>query len=697
MKASRLPSRFFCLCVGIFGCGGFRAAEAAAPRRVPAELAGITVTPQVRAASLRYRSSAGNELGVRVQLFVRNTQPATTGTNGTFLCNAVLFDGQEPQAWIQSGDWAWHDTPSIWSQPELGVPPGAVSVWSFNTKKMRWGLGKKFPLEITDWQRIARTQLTVDLSAPQVWLSAVTFLSSDNNVQPDLVMFHIENQSRTPVKMKSARLYLAESRTRWRVLLPQAPLDRIQTFPENGVIAAGDQGCARAQTDRLPLASAALEVTMADDQEKTFSLWAYQRIKRETFDISGGAVQDSGLGPANTLTNEAFLKILMRMHVNTALIANVPGYTDQAGPDGLYTRYPLKRFGRLWPIADYDQDSLLPYIHGIDMVGKPQAEQGAVPRFPQAVEQALATYARTRLPTTVTLTDETAWGYYAGLSDYPALEAFRICAPSTDDWDLYDRWDGRLIGWGAPLETIGDLCRTLRELSRPVPIACWSQGPYFGWDAIEGRRRTSPTPDELRLQAYHALSSRITSLYWNNLSLRSLVQFRDTIGELTRIGREIRMLDDFYLNGNAYRHQQVRRDGKPDWDLASIVSPRGALLFALDLDYSPNRSARVFEFGHRREAVFSFPLPGYLRQVTDVFRVDAEGVYPVNFSATDQGVQIADKQNKVAIYVATPYPELRTVIEARRQTLLVAEQSLNFDPAEKSRDFDVLRAGLSQK
>ena len=266
-----------------------------------------------------------------------------------------------------------------------------------------------------------------------------------------------------------------------------------------------------------------------------------------------------------------------------------------------------------------------------------------------------------------------------------------------DDWDLYDRWEGRPILWGAPLETLGDLCRSLRELSRPAPIACWSQGPYFGWDVIEGRRRTAPTPDELRLQAYHALSSRITSLYWYNLSLRSLVQFRDTIDEITRIGREIRLLDDFYLNGNAYRFQQARRDNKPDWDLASIVSPRGALLFALDLDYTPSRSTRVFEFRNRREAVFSFPLPAYLRRVADVFRVDADGVYPVNYNVTDQGVQIADKQSKVAIYVATPYPEMRTLIEGKRQTLLVYEQSLNFDPANKNRDFELLKAGLSAK
>jgi hypothetical protein len=677
-------------------CRGSIAAEPSSRRRVPAELARITVTPQVRATTLRYRSVPESELGVRVQMFVRNTQPSSAGTNASFFCNAVLFDRQEPQALIQSGDWAWHDSPTSWSQEELGVPPGAVVVWSFNTTTTRWGLGKKFPLEITDWQHIARTQLPIDLAAQPVWLSSVTFLSSDGSVLPDLVVFHIENQSRAAVKIISAQLYLPENSAKWRILLPQPALNRMQTFPEDGTIPPGDQGCGRAQTDRLPLTYAALQVMVADAQGNQSPLWAYLRIKREFFDIGGGWVQNSGVS-ANTLTNEAFLKTLQRMHVNTARITSVPGYTDQTSPQGLYSVYPLKRFGKLEPLADYDQDALLPFIHGIDIVGKPQAERGGVPRFPQAVEQALVNYAKNRLPTSVTLSDESTWCRYAGLSDYPSFEAFRVSAPSADDWDLYDRWEGRPIIWGAPLETIGDLCRSLRELSRPAPIAAWSQGPYYGWDILEGRRRTSPTPDELRLQAYHALSSRITSLYWYNLSPRSLVQYRDTIEEITRVNREIRMLDDFYLNGNAYRYQQVRRDGKPDWDLASIVSPRGALLFALDLDYTPNRSSRVFEFSHRREASFSFALPAYLRRVADVFRVDAEGLYPVNFNPTDQGVQIADKAVKVAIYVATPFTEMRTLIEAKRQTLIVSEQALNFDPANKNRDFDLLKAGLLQK
>jgi len=229
------------------------------------------------------------------------------------------------------------------------------------------------------------------------------------------------------------------------------------------------------------------------------------------------------------------------------------------------------------------------------------------------VWEKLHPYSITRLPTTLTNSEERVWRDYAGLSDYPHYDAYRVTAPSADAWWKYDRWGGVRIGWGAPLETIGDMCRSLRELSRPMACAVWSQGPHSGWEVYGGRMRTSPTPDEIRLQAYHAISTRITSLYWFNLSLESLVQWRDTLVELERIGREIRLLDEFLLEGDAYNFERVSTpEGKLDWDISLVCGPRAALLFALDLDYTPDPEERVFKFGSPREARWQFHLPHYI-------------------------------------------------------------------------------------
>jgi hypothetical protein len=656
---------------------------------LPIEVAGVTVTPHVRAESLRYIRNPGKAEGALVRLFVRNTNPPG---GAAAQVNEVRFNNDYPLRLIMDGQWSWSDAPNQWPERDLAIPAGAMTVWTFNGTRPPWAPGNRITLRLEDWRAEAPEQMEVELPLQKVWLSAVTFLSTSGSVRPDTLIYHIDNQSGGAVKIIEARLHLPKSGATYRMLYPQPPLKDLKTFPADGVIPAGDKGGARVSTGPLPLTYTVLEVTLTDASGKAFSIWARVRIKREAFDISGGWIGGATKDGSSALTHEVFLKTLKRVHVNTGHIGLTPGYTDQTGPNGLYTRYPIKFFGGLRPLEVWDTNAMLPRIHAVECLGEPQFGGGAGQRLPQEVFRTLEPYAPTRLPTTVTLSDESNWRYYAGLSDYPHYDAYRVTAPSADFWPLYDRWGGPRIAWGAPLETIGDMCRSLRKMGRPAPTAYWSQGPASGWEVYGGRRRLAPTPDEIRLQAYHALASRITSLYWFNLSLSAFVQFRDTIDELTRIGREMRMLEEFYLEGDAYRYRQVRRDGRPDWDLASIAAPRGALLFTLDLDYAADLKEKVFKFGLPRKASFAFDLPAYLRKPADVFRVDAHGVYNVAHRITDRGVEISDRQTKVAIYVATPDRDLRSRIEKRRQMLLAEEASLNFDPARNDADFDTLKA-----
>ena len=215
----------------------------------------------------------------------------------------------------------------------------------------------------------------------------------------------------------------------------------------------------------------------------------------------------SGIHDRSSLSFEPYLKTLRRMHINTGHFEAAPGYTDN--PD-LYAKHPLKLFNRLGDFQRYDNDGMLPRIHAVEFLGEPKYG-GGHPVAPQEVWRGLAPYAATRLPTTVTHSEERTWRFYAGLSDYPHYDAYRITASSPDVWSKYDRWGGQTIRWGAPLETIGEMTRSLRELNRPRPIAYWSQGDG-NWERYGGRKRTSPTPDELRAQAYYALANRMTSL-----------------------------------------------------------------------------------------------------------------------------------------------------------------------------------------
>jgi hypothetical protein len=443
------------------------------------------------------------------------------------------------------------------------------------------------------------------------------------------------------------------------------------------------------RTGPLPLTYAALELRLRDGRNVAFAAWAHLRIKREWFDISGGWVS-SKLGGSNTLHCEPYLKTLRRMHINTGHIADTRGYTDLDGPNGLYTRYPLKYFNKLEPFSRYDTDAMLPRIHAVEFLGEPQYGGGR-PVPPMEVWQKLAPYQRTRLATTVTHSEERIWRYYAGLSDYPHYDAYRVTAPSPDAWGKYDRWNGQTIRWGAPLETIGDMTRSLRELNRPRPIAYWSQGPNAGWGSTGGRKRGSPTPDELRSQAYHGLASRITSLYWFNLSLKSLVKFPDLLESITRVGREIRMLDDFYLEGDAVSHESVQHDGKPAWDLDVVAGPRGALLFALDLDYQADPVEKAFTFNPPREATLSFRLPAYAGRPAEVFRVDADGVTAVAHTVKAGRLEVRDRVSRVAVYVAASRAAERERIETRRKALIAEEDSLGFDAGRNPDDLKVLK------
>jgi len=666
--------------------GALVAADAA---HGPMELAGVTMTPHLIAPSMRYAKAPDPSLGARVQLFLRNAGKTPLHFEAR---SGIRFRGKTPAELLAADAWAWHDLPGAWPEDSLTLPPGAMTVWSFNGCREDWGVGTSVDATLELGREHGPQSLAFDLARPDAWIAAVTFLGAEDRIYPDRMVAHITNSATAPLRIVSCRLWLPESNATWRALHARDVLSGVQTLPADGMIPPGDKGILIAVTGDLPRTYVIVELqTELGGVPRT--LWAHLRVKREAFDISGGWV-NSTVNGKHTLTFEPFLKTLKRMHINTAHIGdNIPGYTDQTGPDGLYTRYPLKFFHKLQPFEHYDTNDMLLRIHAAEFIGEPQYGGGR-PVPPMEVWQAFAPYQRTRIATTVTHSEERIWRFYAGLSDYPHYDAYRVTAPSPDMWRKYDRWGDVRIAWGAPLETIGDMCRSLRELNRPMPTAYWSQGPHEGWGMYGWRRRTSPTPDEIRLQAYHALSSRITSLYWFNLSLKSLVKFRDTLDELVRCGREMRMLEDFYLEGDAYRWEQVRRDGKQDWELASVVAPQGAVLFALDLDYAPHPEDRVFVFGPPRESTFTFALPAWLRHPAEVFRVDADGVYDVGHELADQGVIIRDTAHKVAIYVASAKPGMRDALETKRRSLASYEAAFDFNPAHNDADFEVLAASL---
>ena len=657
-------------------------------KKASVDLVGFTVTPHVMEESMRYGKPPEPPVGARVQLFL--------GHNGGPEADHLTLDGQtrmrfgdkSPTELLEDREWSWHDTPVATPDERSTLPEGAMTVWTFNSRCAPFGPGARMPIEVGPEDAPWLSEI-VSLDAPLCWISAVTFLGQETAFQPDRIVVHVANESKRPVDILSCRIWLPQDGGPPRVFMQQPPFQHLDPFNGNATVPPKDRGGFTVHTDPLPLTYAVIEVSLRVGKKDPISIWAHLRIKTERFDISGGWVN----GNHNEVTREAFLKTLRRIHVNTAHLGITAGYSDTE----LYEEYPLKYFNACRPIETYDTDSMLPKIHAVEFLGEPQYGGGR-PVPPQEVWEKLHPYATSRLATTVTHSEERVWRDYAGLSDYPHYDAYRVTAPSADAWWRYERWGEDRIVWGAPLETIGDMCRSIRELNRPMPCAIWSQGPHAGWGIYGRRERTSPTPDEIRLQAYHAVSTRITSLYWFNLSLESLVKWRDTLDELGRVGRELRMLDEFLLEGDAFRHERLAdKKGQLDWDVSSVVGPRAALLFALDLRYTPDPEEKVFVFGSPREAKWTFPLPTYLQGVSDVFRLDADGIQEVAWSKKNRALQIKDQASRVAIYLATPDTALRSSLEEKRQDLIAEEESLQFDPARNDHDFDALVAILEEK
>lgn len=616
------------------------------------ELAGITVTPHQIDSTLRYRSPHSSVLSSRIQLFVKG--PAEFST----------IQSKTPEELLKSGDLAWHDVSTA-----SEIPDGALSVWTFNGNSNEFAVGKEFQLKST-----GLGELQVPIKTPSHWISAITFLDSDadSTQHPNRCLVYIENQQSTELQIQQLRLWLPKSNDTWQTLWPQPEI------PCPSTIAANEKGFIDVVTPELPLTYAAIEV-----QTSTGSLWAHLRIKREQFDISGGWVFDSKgkwqeateTDPLTGKSRNSFLDLLSSLHINTAHYEQAAGYSDN---EALTERNPLKRFAKLWPTETWDNDTQLSKVHAVEFLGEPQYGGGR-PVPPQEVFDAFLPYKKSKLPTSVTHSEERIWRFYAGLSDYPHFDAYRVVAPAADSWRSYDRWNGQKISWGAPLETIGNLCRSLRELNRPLPCAVWSQGPHDGWGGgfslTKRRARRSPNPAELRAQALHALASRITSLYWFNLSKSSLEKFPDTWEPMRRIGREIKMLEEFYLTGDAYRFQTLKNAaGEPDWELSSIIAPRGMLLFAIDTAYQIDTEKQEFVFGPPREARFSFTIPQWLNGPFEIRRVDADGIHPIAWQQTDNTVHITDVASADRIYMLAKNLDLFETIEASRQRAMDHEQ-----------------------
>lgn len=654
------------------------------------EIVGLGVTPHRVSPEMRWRSPGPDGLAARVEMIVGNRGEAPVVVRRD---PSWRYDARTADELVADGAWAWHDSPASWREETVELPPGDLLVVEFNGMSSAWGIGTFHTLEPGDGAEPCKFVL----DAPRAWLSAVTFLATsgdevvDGAIEADQMVVHVRNDGPAAVAIESCTIWLPQG-GKGRVFHRERTFtgEAIERFGGGGAVPAGSAGGFTLSCGPLPRSHALVEVGVRDTDGAPATLWARLKIRPESFDIGGGWIA-SDVGGKSSLTFDPYLRTLGRMHVNTGNIEEVPGYSDDSERS---RRHPFKRFNRLADLDRYDRDEMLPAIHAVEFIGEPQYG-GGKPIAPQEVWRLLAPYRDSRLHTSVTLSEERTWRFYAGLSDHPHFDAYRVTAPAADAWSRYERWEGGPIRWGAPLETIGEMTRSLRELNRPRAIAIWSQGAHDGWGGPFSPRRASPTPDELRAQAWHGLANRVTSLYWFNLSLPSIVAFPDLVDPITRVGREIRLFDRILLRGNAFAHERLTVNDKPDWETNVIAAPDAALLIVHDVAYRPDDAQRVFRFEPRTGA-WTFPLPPWLGDDAILFAVDADGIRDVKHEVAGGRARVEAEVSVVGIYCVTTDPGMRDRLGERLSALRAVERDAGIDPAGDDADRAILRGLLGR-
>lgn len=591
--------------------------------------------------SLKYKFQHSNDLSARYQIFIKNISQQPINVENI---KKIYINGRSPDEWHNCKIFSWYRFPYQHSNFPEEIPANSLMIWEFNGRNNKWLQSSNIHF------RSNAIDTTIKDDNQLIYISNIVFTGPEKLLHPDLVTIHIFNDSKQDYRVSDIIFWQPSQNASWHFLYPVDSVTEFKTIPNDKRIMSGEKSILQINSKKFMLGYIAIQVRLSNSSGGVKEIWAYVKIKKESFDISSGWSNNLIDGKPAFL-NEEFLKILKYLHVNTAHYNGQPGYSDN---DQLFSRYPIKYFGSIVPWENFDKDSLLHRIHAIEILGEPQYG-GGNPVDPQQVNMELIKFAPSRIPTTLTHSEERIWRFYSGLSDYPHYDAYRVSSPSADKWRNYDRWNGKKISWGAPLETIGTMTRSLKYLNRPAPVAYWSQGPHSGWQVYGGRKRTSPTASELRVQAYHALSTGITSLYWFNLSHTALIKYPDLIEPMKRIGREILLLDSFYIHGTQWIYEQQFETNKPIWDLSTFVAPQGVILFALDLDYSINSGLKTFTFTSKKKANLKFKLPKWVDTQWELFCLSEDGLTQIGYELiSDNSILINDEITEVGVYVLLP-------------------------------------------
>ena len=180
------------------------------------------------------------------------------------------------------------------------------------------------------------------------------------------------------------------------------------------------------------------------------------------------------------------------------------------------------------------------------------------------------------------------------------------------------------------------------------------------------------------MQAWQAMANRITSLYWFNLSLESLLAFPDLMEPIAEVNRMALILSPWMLEGVDSYHRRVSKGDQPQWDFNAIQTHDTLLLFVMNLAYTVDPVHQVFQFTDRRET-FVFPHVGAMKPDWQMWRLTGEGMEKCQPQWQEKTIRWEDQVRVEGVYVLSADPKLASILQDRRNALESVEKAMGFD------------------
>jgi hypothetical protein len=627
------------------------------------EIVGLCVVPHTVSGEISSYSfdtlSTNEKLGALLHVFVKNNQAEIQPT--------VLWNGQTASELLANDTLTWANTPDTRNAPETqayaanpdlvvstAIPSGAVDVYTINTLDGGF-VYDNLTLTVKDSNSGKLASAVIAPSVPEISVTRLIFNSSADTPYADSMTYFVANNGADPVTVTGVRLYdgnTDNSRHYW---------DTNTTHPFSNfseTIAPGDTGGGKVTFPLRQRGEILVGIDVSIRGKTVTLMYKVKPIVITTKIAAGWAVRD-------LIVYESYKKMFTSMHFNTLHAFSGASLRLDNG-DRVYSTISHV----------YDQTLITtPEEYAVlDNWGEPQ--HAGVP--PQRIFRHNLSFRSVLVPLAADWTHEPSFYYYTGLYDYVDFDAYRIDAPSSDDFSAYrynDIYKDKGTGWwGAPLETIGRYTRTMSKLQAPNQCAAWAQGVHT-WSSA------APNSYEKRIQAFQTLANGATSLYWFNITAKSLLLHRDTGEVIKLVNREIATIDRFLPKTVPFYYHN-----SDEFDFNTNIGDNFALLYITDLNY--NKNLMEYVYCGARNADASFRLPAYLSDVTTLYKIGYDGVKKIDdWQLRNNTLTFRDTIDETAIYFITSDSSQADYLIARYDALLTKETEQNFDIYNSDSDY----------